>query len=48
MNRDSIDDIWECGCGAINAGYLLYCGKCGKPNSKPDYKIILKTQYGRK
>ena len=22
--------VWTCGCGALNAGWLDNCGKCGK------------------
>jgi len=25
-----VDKTWYCGCGAMNAGWLTQCGKCGK------------------
>ncbi len=25
-----VDKIWYCGCGAMNAGWLIKCGKCNK------------------
>jgi len=26
-----VDKSWNCSCGALNAGWLTKCGKCGKP-----------------
>ena len=25
-----VSKVWTCGCGAMNAGWLDKCGKCGK------------------
>jgi hypothetical protein len=25
---DLVDDVWTCGCGAMNAAYNTICGKC--------------------
>lgn len=30
MNKSLVDSAWTCGCGALNAGYLLFCGRCNK------------------
>jgi len=30
MNKSLVDGAWNCGCGALNAGYLIFCGKCNK------------------
>lgn len=31
-----VDNIWNCGCGAMNAAYRTTCGKCGKPKTEKD------------
>ena len=28
--EDWVSKSWECGCGALNAGWLTECGRCGK------------------
>ena len=38
MINSYVDSTWNCGCGALNAGYRETCGACGKP--KPTPKII--------
>jgi len=30
MNKSLVDNSWQCGCGALNAAYLEFCGKCNK------------------
>ena len=30
INRDWVSKVWTFGCGAMNAGWLDKCGKCGK------------------
>ena len=25
-----VDKTWNCGCGAMNAGWLTKCGRCNK------------------
>ncbi len=30
INRDWVSKSWTCGCGALNAGWLNKCGRCGK------------------
>ena len=25
-----VDNVWNCGCGALNASYLTKCGNCEK------------------
>jgi len=30
MNKSLVDNAWNCGCGALNAGYLTRCNKCNK------------------
>jgi hypothetical protein len=30
MNKSLVDGAWNCGCGALNAGYLTKCSKCNK------------------
>jgi hypothetical protein len=30
MNKSLVDSAWNCGCGALNAGYLTKCSKCNK------------------
>ena len=25
-----VDNIWTCGCGALNAAYIQTCGNCNK------------------
>lgn len=32
-----VDNIWNCGCGAMNAAYRTTCGKCNKPKPKKNY-----------
>jgi len=34
--KSLVDNIWKCGCGALNAPYNLKCGKCDKPKPKQD------------
>ena len=31
-----VDESWDCGCGALNAGYLEFCGRCNEPKPKKD------------
>jgi len=28
---------WKCGCGALNAGWLDKCGRCGKEKEEDDF-----------
>ena len=30
MNKSLVDSAWNCGCGALNAGYLNICKNCNK------------------
>jgi len=30
MIKNLVDNIWNCGCGAMNAAYRTTCGKCNK------------------
>ena len=29
-NINLVDSAWNCSCGALNAGHLLFCAKCNK------------------
>ena len=29
-----VDNVWKCGCGALNSPTRETCGKCAKPNPK--------------
>ena len=29
-NNSLVDNTWICECGALNAAYLIVCGKCNK------------------
>ena len=29
-----VDNVWRCGCGAMNAVYRITCGSCEKPKPK--------------
>jgi len=31
-----VDNTWNCGCGALNAGYLKTCGRCENTKPKKD------------
>lgn len=31
-----VDNVWNCGCGAMNAAYRTTCGKCEKPKTEKD------------
>jgi|CoawatStandDraft_6_1074263.scaffolds.fasta_scaffold07943_2 hypothetical protein len=40
MKDDWVSKSWNCGCGAMNAGWLIICGRCLKYNYKPMHKPV--------
>ena len=34
-----VEKIWYCNCGAMNAGWLDKCGRCGNEKNKDNEKL---------